>query len=363
MSPGRLALLGLLAVAATPFLAEGLVRFRAHAKYGRYLDIYEVHERLPDTNLLVPLPNLDVSFGETRVQTDERGFRSPPVAMPKPPGTLRLAFLGASDTFCAQVRDNERTWPALVQRELATRFPEITVEHVNAGVTSHRVADSLAMLEQRVAVVAPDVVVVYAASADLAVDTRALAEAAGLVEPVREPGWLEHSSLLWRLVRKNRDFLENQRAGRSTDAKLQCDMDALASAFEERVVALAERAHEVSDVVALVTFATKFARTQPLEEQLANMEQSFTFMSYLAPDALCSGFEAYNRAIARAAARTGALLIDDCSSIQGHAEYFADSVHFSELGCEAMAHRVAQGLAASESFQALVVKKGASAER
>src|SRR5262245_48253258 len=90
--------------------AEGLIRMRAHAKYGRYLDIYDLHERLP-TNLLVPLPNLDVVFGNgTRIRTDEHGFRSPPVAMPKPSGTLRLAFVGASTTFCSQVASNERTW-------------------------------------------------------------------------------------------------------------------------------------------------------------------------------------------------------------------------------------------------------------
>lgn len=347
----KLALLGLVALIATLLLAEGIVRVRAHAKYGRYLDIYDIHERLP-TGLLVPLANLDVAFGEgTRVRTDEHGFRSPPVVMPKPPGTLRLAFLGASATFCSQVSCNEKTWPHLVQVELQKRFPDVAVEYVNAGVTSYKILDSLQSLEQRVAAVAPDVIVIYDAAADLAVDTHLLAEAAGLAEAPSSPGWVERTSLLWKLILKNREFLASQSAARSSEKKLQCDMDALAVGFEERLVRLTERAREVAGVVALVTFATKFAPAQPLEEQLANMEQSFTFMPYLTPEALNAGFAAYNRAIARAAGRTGALLIGDHGTIQGRPDYFTDSVHFSEPGCEAMAKRVAGGLLGSKTLK------------
>jgi lysophospholipase L1-like esterase len=343
-----------LALVLAPLGAEGLIRLRAHAKYGRYLDIYDLHHRLPETNLLVPLANLDVEFGAgTRVQTDEHGFRSSPVAVPKPARTLRLAFLGASTTFCSQVASNARTWPALVRDGLQERWPALAVECVNAGVTSYTILDSLQNLEQRVAAVEPDVIVIYDAANDLAVDTHALAEAAGLAEPARVPSWLERTSLLWRLIRKNRDFLAAQREGRGAGTKLRCDMEALAAGFEERLVRLVARAQQSAELVVLVTFATRFAREQPREVQLANMEQSFTFMAYLAPEDLLAGFEAYDRAIARAAARTGALLIDELDALQGREEFFADSVHFSEAGCVAMAQRLVRGLTAAQAFTTL----------
>src|SRR5688572_25187522 len=222
--------LGGLALVLAALGAEGLIRVRAHARYGRYLDIYDLHHRLAVTNLLVPLPDLDVPFGNgTRVQTDERGFRSPPVAVPKLPGTLRLAFLGASSTFCSQVSCNERTWPHLVRVGVQERFPGLAVDHVNAGVTSYCLAESLQDFEQRVAAVEPDVVVICHAANDLAVDTHVLAEREGLAEPARRPGWLERHSLLWRLVRKNLAFQASQREGRGEGPKLACDLDALAA--------------------------------------------------------------------------------------------------------------------------------------
>jgi len=363
MRARRTAGFGILALALALLGAEGLIRLRARARYGRYLDIYDLHERLP-SNLLVPLPYLDVPFGNgTRIQTDEHGFRSPPLAMPKPPGTLRLAFLGASTTFCSQVASNERTWPHLVRVALQEHYRELRIEHVNAGVTSYCVADSLQNFEERVAAVDPDVVVICQLANDLAVDTHALAESAGLAEPARTPGWLERTSLLVRLIRKNAAFQASQREGRGAGPKLASDMDALAARFEERLVTLVERARETAEVVALLTFSTKFSRDQPLEAQLANMEQSFTFMSYLAPADLHAGFEAYNRAIERAAARTGAVLIDTRGSLQGKAALFADSVHLSDAGCAAMADCVTRGLLDSGLFSACAAGIGASIAR
>src|SRR6185436_2389146 len=143
MKASRLLVFGALGLALALLGAEGLIRVRAHLRFGRYLDIYDLHHRL-ESGLLAPLPNLDTAFaGNTRVQTDERGFRSPPVRVPKPPRTLRLAFLGASTTFCSQVASNEKTWPRLVQLALQEQLPDVTVEHVNAGVTSYTLADSV----------------------------------------------------------------------------------------------------------------------------------------------------------------------------------------------------------------------------
>ena len=359
MRPRRALLLAALALVGAALGAEGLIRLRAYARYGGLLDIYDLHHRT-ESGLLVPLPNLDVDFGtRTHVRTDEHGFRSPPVPMPKPLGTVRLAFLGASTTFCSQVPTNEHTWPALVGAELARRLDGVHVDFVNAGVTGYRLKDVRQMLDERVAPIEPDVIVFYEAANELAVDTHELAEAAGLAEPARPPSWLERLSLLYRLVRKNQAFLAAQDAGRGTEHKLDCDLEALARGFEERLVALIERAQGVASLVVLPTFATRFDRSQTLAEQLAHMEQSFTFMSYLRPEDLMTGFERYNDAIRRAAARTGALLLDDHGALQGKVECFADSVHFTALGCQAMAGRVTAGLLASERFRALVeAKKG-----
>jgi len=354
MNGKKLLAFGIVVLAGAVLGAEGLARARAHARYGPYLDIYELHHRTP-TGLLVPLADLDLEFGgRCRIRTDEHGFRSAPVPVPKPPGTLRLAFLGSSTTFCAQASTNEKTWPSLVTAALQERFPDLVVDHVNAGVTSYCLADSIAGLEQRVAAVAPDVVVYYEAANELAVDTHVLAEAAGLAEPEHVPGWLERHSLLWMLVQKNRRFVDSQREGRGDGPKLQCDLERLAAGFEDRLVGLVERARGLGAATVLCTVATRFDREQPLEAQLANMEQSFTFMPYLEPEALLAGFEAYNGAIARAARRSGAVLVDGHEALQGREAWFTDSVHFSEAGCAAQAQRVTEALLRSQPFLELV---------
>jgi lysophospholipase L1-like esterase len=360
MRPARVLLLSSVALAAALLGAEGLIRMRAHARYGRQLDIYDLHQRLP-SGLLVPRASLDVPIGDGRhVRTDERGFRSPPVPLPKPPGTVRLAFLGSSTTFCSQVPSNDHTWPALVRAELAGRLAGLHVDYVNAGVTGHLLSDNQQDLSERVAAIEPDVIVIYQAANDLAADTQALAVAAGLVGPSEERGWLERHSLLFGLVRKNQAFLRSQEQGRGERGKLECDLEALARGFEDRLVALVVRAQAVAGLVVLPTAATRFDRAQTLPEQLAHMEQSFTFMHYLRPEDLHRGFELYNAAIARAAARTGALLISDHACLQGRIECFTDSVHLSSAGCQVMAQRVVGGLFASERFTALVsAKRGA----
>jgi len=362
MKTRSLVVFGLAAVVLAGLGAEALVRGRAHARFGEYLDIYDLHERLPGSDLLVPLADLDTEFGgATHIVTDEHGFRSPPVPQPKPEGTLRLAFLGASTTFCSQARDAARTWPGLVAAELARRRPALRVDYVNAGVTSYLVADSALGLEERVAAVQPDVVVIYHAANDLAVDTHELAVVAGLAKPAGEPGWLEEHSLLYRLIRKNRRYQAAQAEGGSDGPKLDCDLEALARGFEDRLVDLVERASETAELVVLPRYATRFDRSQPREMQLTHMAQSFTFMAYLTPEALFDGFEAYDRAIARAAERTGALLIDDVDELQGCVPCFTDSVHLSERGCEVMARRIVEGLEECEEFRRLAEGRLATA--
>ncbi|QDU66733.1 SGNH/GDSL hydrolase family protein [Engelhardtia mirabilis] len=333
--------------------AEWVVRLRAHSIYGEYLDIYEIHERLPELDLIRPLPNLDVVFGKrSRIETDSHGFRSPELAEPKPGGSLRLAFVGGSTTFCAQAETNSGTWPARVVEGLGERFPEVQWEYLNAGVTGYRTVDSRTNMARRIAPLEPDVVVIYHATNDLAVDSRPLAVDAGLVDEV-EPRPPSGPSLLWNLVVKNLRYMAAQEAGRDDGRKLSYDAGELARTFHGHLLELVRECQRSADLVVLVTFSQKVRRDQPREDQLENLQQAFTFMPYLSVEGILEGYEAFNATIRAVAAETGALLIEGEASIPGDDAHFIDSVHFTALGCEAMAQRVLRGLSESGALSAL----------
>ncbi len=357
----RFVLRAALVLALALLCAEGLIRYRAWRRFGPYLDVYDFHERMGGSGLLRPRPGLSITFARrSRIETDSRGFRSPELALPKPPGTVRLAFLGASTTFCGQASSNERTWPALVTAGLAARHPELAFDHANAGVTSLCVADSLVSLRERVRAVEPDVLVVYHAANDLALDTAALARAQGLTVGSDERSWLGGVSVLWRLVEKNRRYQAAQRAARGGGGALVWEPDVLAHAFGERLRALLAEGRRTARLVVVPTFATAFRAEQPRAEQLARLEQSFSFMPYLSPEATLAGYAAYNDAIRAACAAEDALAVETALAIPGGEECFQDSVHLTERGCEAMAERVVLALEASAAFQRVLETARAS---
>lgn len=76
--------------------------------------------------------NFQGHAGEGQVATNRFGYRSADVAVPKPKNVFRILCLGGSTTY--EGRDNESTYPALLQKELRGAFPGRTIEVVNCGV-------------------------------------------------------------------------------------------------------------------------------------------------------------------------------------------------------------------------------------
>ena len=79
------------------------------------------------------------------------GFRGEEIEPVKPAGALRLAFLGASTTFCAEVSSDAATWPDRVAKSIAESLPGLQVDYVNAGVPGYTLNNMDRMLEKRVA--------------------------------------------------------------------------------------------------------------------------------------------------------------------------------------------------------------------
>jgi len=331
-------------------LIEGAVRIRQWSKYGRPAGAAFEAATDPASGLRIPKPNFDTG----KIKIDSRGFRSPELEVPKPPGRIRLAFVGASTTFCAEVSSNEATWPQLVRNDLAAHYPDLAFDFVNGGVPGYSVESMRKNLEFRIAPVAPDVIVYYEASNDLSKDTRALAKRTGLYDGTPEdPSPVAKVSVAWYLVEKNLLVRERQRLAH-TAPRLVYNADSLAQGFEVRLRDLLAEARTIAPVCAAATFSHKVRRDQSPDVQLLNCSSSLYYTPYMSVKGLLDGWDAYNRAIRKAAREAGVILVDGEDSIPADDAHFADSVHFLDPGARSMADRVTAGLVASREFEQLI---------
>lgn len=94
---------------------------------------------------------------------NRHGFISTPdLAVVKPPGTVRIAFLGGSSTAgMGHLLSDEETWPWQTIRILRERFPDRRIELINAALGGYSSFESFGRLWSRVRFFAPDIIVVY----------------------------------------------------------------------------------------------------------------------------------------------------------------------------------------------------------
>jgi lysophospholipase L1-like esterase len=342
-------------------VGEGVVRLRHWWRYGNLWSVEDTFQIDRATGLRVPTPNAV----KGRIRINSLGFRSPELTVPKPPSTIRLAFLGGSTTYCAEVTSNELTWPHLVWQRLQIEFPDRSLDYVNAGVPGYALDSILKSFEHRVSPLQPDVVVIYEATNDLSFDTYELAKSRHLVfhRPDESRSWLSQHSFLWFLVTKNLTILQRQvQADIGTDS-LTFDPHELSQGFRRRLTELVRASRASASMVAVATFSPRLRRDLSPAERRNAAVTSLYYMPYMSIDGLLQGFEEYNRVIREVARDTGALLIEGEDRIPPDARHYTDSVHFSDAGSRAMATRVSEALLADPGFRMLVVSKEGQARR
>lgn len=346
------ALLTLAALLAMLVAAEVAVRVRQHLKYGSAWAVEDYYTYDAKTGLRVPAAGL----ARGRISINSLGFRGPEIAIPKPAGTVRLAFLGASTTWCGEVSGNDAVWAHLVAESLGKTFPTVRFDYVNAGVQGYTMSSLLKSMELRVAALQPDVVVIYEASNNLTGELRAQAAAQGLVQTAefQQFSWPSRYSLLWLLVEKNLRVVRSERAARSDSRRLVVDPAVLGVEYRKELTQVVRAAQRHAKVVAVATFSIHPRRDQTLEQQMRASSSAFIYMPFVTPQVVIESFERYNQIAREVARETGAVLIERENDIAGDPLHFTDTVHFTDLGSRAMAQRIAGSLAANSELQALL---------
>lgn len=350
MSPRRrLALIGSAWFAAFLILfalAEGAIRIRAWLKHGesivRIEDSYRYDKQI---GLRLPTPG----FTSSRMTINSLGFRGPEISKKKPAGTYRIAFLGGSTTFCAEVSGDDRTWPYLVVESLKVAFPGRRFDYINAAVPGYTTRQTRKRFEAEVSALNADLVVIYHASNDLTINSRKFAQEQGLDVDSgdRSLSWLSKWSMLIYLVEKNLRVLTLQADAGKPSSKLDVDPSTLTARFDKNLRELLQSVRASGAKIALASFSTQMRRDQTPAEKQAAAVTSLYYMPYMTPDLLLDAFDAYNSTIRNVAKDEEVIFIDAASAIGSDSAHFIDSIHFTDAGAAAMAKVISDGLASA----------------
>ena len=360
MSPAKRTLLISVVLLSLVFtlvaIAEVGVRTRMYFKYGTFWGL-EVKVHDDETGLQLPKPNAVV--GPLRINS--LGFRSPELTTPKPDDTIRLAFLGGSTTFCAEVSSNEMVWANIITTQLQKDYPQQNFDHINASATAMVVSESLINLKKRVAKHSPDIVFIYHSVNDIAVNSMKAAVAEGHVPPRSEVSpWftkLMKVSLLADLVYKNLMIINQDKQGIAEEKTPKIPFDeSMTTQFRIDLTELVNEALSGSKLVVIPTFSSRLKRDQDPEYQkeIANI-LSF-HMPFLDIEGFLDAFDSYNAVIREFASMENVLVIETESIIDGTADNFADAVHFTDTGSTILGQHLATELANSAQFQSLQIK-------
>lgn len=333
-------------------LAEGAVRVRALLKYGYVWGVQSI--LLYDRDIELRVLKAGTEFGP--IQINSLGFRGPDIDRSKPEGRVRIAFLGGSTTFCAEVSSNETAWPHLVWQIVSLAKADADIDYVNAGVPGYGTTASLKNLRFRVAELDPDVIVIYHATNDLSDNSFHEARDQGLVKQRtgQQKYWLSNYSLLAHLVEMNLRIMRNQRNSKAAIGTLEVDAEKLAAPFRQDLTRLVEVSKQTSAIVVLVTFSSQMRKEQPADQKLSAAASSLYYMPYMSVDGLIEAFEKYNDVIRDVAKESGVLMMDAEDAVPGDSIHFNDSVHFTDVGSRMMAEYVAKGLLESDQFLKLI---------
>jgi lysophospholipase L1-like esterase len=337
------------------FVAEGFIRVRQSIRqgvpWGKSLwGTDQTYVTDPESGLRMPIPN--GHFGPVHINSF--GFRSPEIPVEKPAGRLRIAFLGGSTTYCAEVSSNQMTWPYLVVAAIQQHFPDLDIDFINGGVPGYTTATLKMYLEKRIARFRPDVIVIYEATNDLSSNSFVLAREQGVRTHTMDQsmGWLAHHSLLAYLVEKNVSILEQQHpfGGQEGRRNVVMNQARLAAMYRSDLTALVEASKKVAGLVVTVTFAPRLRANQSTTNLRRAAITSLYYMPYMTPEAILEGFRHYNDVMRSVAAEEDTLLVGGEDSIPADAQHYKDSVHFSDAGSVLMAKRVTDALLGSDRF-------------
>lgn len=323
-------------------------------------------------------PGSSVSGG---MHINSLGFRGREVAPTKASGTRRVLFLGGSAVFSSAVSDDTKTWPVVV--EWVARERGAVVEVLNGGVPGFVAEQSIARFEKMFLPLSIDVAVLYNDHNDMITRRIARLEYDPRQEaPVTVDGAFEEllsHSAIWLRMRAYLTYREKQtKVAQQIQSSDQKPEDELARRQRIRDELGAKAAAEAKELAsdssnpyfsgadldkheANVMRFIKLCRDHGITPVLASESVSFDVDAGeevyrkkgapLLPSYFPSYpwfremFHAYHDRIEAIAKRENVLFLPTAKTMPHGDEMFADHVHQTIAGCDALGRVVAGALA------------------
>jgi lysophospholipase L1-like esterase len=287
------------------------------------------------------------SFEKWRI--NHLGFRGPELGPAAPPGAVRIACLGQSESFGLYEGEGGE-WPARLQQLLGQR-----AEVVNASVVGLGRGGRAAYLADRVLPLHPDVVVLYVnvlaelpplpappgpgAAAPGAPRSRFLAKARVALQEAL-PAGLRRRFRAWRLARELRALEARAPGGRPP---ADAPTDEAVTAFEAHLRALLAETASAGAIPVLVTYPVLADAPEPARFALELLDERKWHPQW-SDRGLVEGTRALNAAVRRVAAERAVPLVDLAEAMPRTRDVFADAVHYTDRGAAVVAERVAAAL-------------------
>lgn len=302
------------------------------------------------------IPGTYLHVGETKTVNSDGFISTPEVKHEKDKNTIRIAFLGGSSTAgTVPILPDEKTWPALVAKQLAEKLPGKNVDFINGALAGYSTFESYARLWARLRFYHPDLVVVYHGWNDMgyfrdpARVRRARVPADGNWSFERphtlqriEPSWIdpyiEWSHLMCRIRRRYFSTPLMGEIGPGGNGEPAGDFDPRAPDVFRANLELMMKAQEVIGCeIYVAKQATLIVRGLPdnLRKKCMVHYHGFDF------DAHVRAFDAIYRVIDE---EVPADRIIDLTPLSGKTTYLADHIHLTEEGCRRVAEVVAEKL-------------------
>jgi amino acid adenylation domain-containing protein len=272
-----------------------------------------------------------------------QGYAGPDIVVPKPKGTLRIAFLGGSTTLDSFVSSNNATWPHLTCRNLMAALPGTTIDYVNAGMPGFNTRHISIQFKEYISAFDPDVAVIQ--TNDFNADSAYLARSKGIYNGPHYyvSSWAKRSRM-WARIEKNAIILTRLLRAYNPRGKLIFTPAELTTGFEERLERLVRACQERCALVVLVTTANRLRRSQSRFQRLRSAATNAFYMPYLSIEGMLDGYEACDEAIRRVGMRTGVPVVEAGRAVPGDRRHFVDSRHFRDAGSECMARGLANAM-------------------
>lgn len=330
---------------------EVAVRFRIEQRFGfRQGSISEMYKYDETTGLRILIPNTEVKGSKTHIRINALGFRGRDLEIKKAQNTIRIAALGASTTFCAEVSNNDSTWLELVGATLTDRFPSHRFEMINGAVPGYGIESSFKRLRYHIMRLNPDIVIFYEAVNEISYQSRKEAIARGILgENYDHHGapifsFLSKYSVAFDLLYKNIVILVRQSQFQNS-RRLNDFPETCSDSFIAHLDSIRQECNKSGVPLFVFTFSKKFRRHQPVKQRLRNMNTAWFYMPWMAPDTFLDAFDLFNRKAFEFAQHYENVYVDTLhNTIPGDDQHFVDSVHFTDRGCRVMADRVVNAL-------------------